>query len=191
MAIKIKKGESYLYRGNEGVLSMPNKLRADHIYEDAVKELKDAGEKGKDSLELWYKRGVVAKKLLEKYKIDHEERKFFWTMLYDAAGLKIPKKSYTVKNDFLTASILVQHKLSDLRKVGSWSLWREIIGSTRIINDERVAEWVAKQVIENNVSRDNARPLLKHIRNRLKNLDTTVLSNEELNSKLNSVDWQR
>jgi hypothetical protein len=188
MAIKVKKGDSYLYRANEGVLNTPGKIRADHIYEDAVDELKSITYVEKDALGGWYKRGVVANRLIVKHKIDYEEKKFFWVMLYDAAGMEAPKKSYTARNDFRTASVLAGYRLSDLRKVGSWGLWREVVGSNRIISDERVAAWVTEKIIKDKISRDNARPLLRYVRNRLKGLDTSVLSPAELFTKLNSGD---
>lgn len=190
MAIKIKKGDSYLYKSDEGVLNNLSKIRADHIYEDAVKEFSALKYSKKDALETWYRRGLMANKLINKHKIGFDEKKFFWVMLYDAAGLDVPERSRNARNDFQTASVLASYQLNELKKVGSWGLWREVIGSSRIIVDERVATWVAKKIIDESISRDNARPLLKYVRNRLKGLDTSVLSNFELQTKLNSEDWK-
>ncbi len=183
MAIKIKKGESYLYRSSDGVLNNPSKIRADHIYKDAVSELSKLIYKDNDALDTWFKRGLVANKLIAKHNIDYEEKKFFWVMLYDAADLA-PKKTSSSRNDFRTASVLASYNLIDLRKVGSWGLWREVIGAGSISNDERVAKWVTEKVIKEKLSRDGARPLIKYVINRLKSLDTSVLTINELYDKL-------
>lgn len=190
MAIKLKKGDSYLYQSSEGVLNSVSKLRADHIYEDAVREFRELACDEKDALGTWYKRGLLANKLIAKHKIGPEEKKFYWLMLYNASSLKAPERSKNARNDFQAASILALYQLNDLRKVGSWGLWREVIGSTSINADERVASWVAKRIIDEKISRDNARPLLRYVRNRLKGLDTSVLSDTELHQKLNSKNWR-
>lgn len=190
MAIKIKKGDSYLYKSDEGILDNLSKIRADHIYEDAVQEFGKIKYIDKDALDTWYKRGSVANKLIIKHNIDFKEKKFFWIMLYGATGLRVPKSSKKSRNDFKTASVLSAYPLSDLKKAGSWGLWREVVGSSSIISDERVASWVTEKIIKDKISRDNARPLLKYVRNRLKELDTTVLSEPELYTKLDSENWK-
>ena len=189
MAIKIRKEDKYVYKASGGILSTPEKHRADLILKDATDLLASTKQHSKDALGIWHKRGLIANKLIKKYNLDYEERRYFWVMLYDALSVYTPKKSHAGKNDFWTATILSDYKLNDLRKVGSWALWREVLGSSSIKSDARVASWVTKKIIKDKISRDNSRPLLKYVRNRLKGIDTTVLSKAELHTKLDSKDW--
>jgi len=194
MAIKIKRGSNFVYRAYSGFLSTEEKKRADKIYSESKKELEGLYEelskkKIKDILERWYKIGKLIRKLLDKFDIKENERKYFWVMMYDIGKEKTPdhiKKFSLGRNDFRLAYIMTEYSLEQLKKVGSWSLWREIVGSEKINKDERVARWVADILINdpNIKTRDDARPLLKKVRNRLKHLETKILSDKELINKL-------
>lgn len=195
MAIKLRRNENFSYVGFVGFLDQKTKKRADEIYQEANTELHNLNQKINlnreiDSLERWYIIGNLINKMIEKFKISYIEKKYFWIMLYDFGGVGIPKyeKKPPVRNDFRVASILAKYKLKDVKRVGAWSLWREIIGSTKIGSDDRVARWVADYILRNNIkTRDGARPLLKAVRNRFKKMDTTILSDGELVKKLKEI----
>lgn len=192
MAIKIKRENHFVYLGITGFLNEVEKKRADDIYNVAHKEFELLKREIKikpkiDSLGIWYLRGKLTNKLIERFKISDMEKRYYWLMLYDIAGLNVPDraKKFHIQNDFHVANILAKYKLSELRKIGPWALWREILGSTKIMDDERIAKWATDFILKKKIqTRDSARPLLKFIRNRLKNLNTEILSEKELVLKL-------
>lgn len=197
MAIKIKRDSNFFYAGVIGLLDQEEKKRADKIYEKtfvALRELDNKIKKKKitDFLQVWHLRGGIVNGIISSFKMSQSEKKYFWLMLYDVAGMNIPDraKKFHIQNDFRVANIISSYSLVDLKKVGPWALWREIIGSTKIGNDERVAKWVADYILKRKIkTRNAARPLLKAVRNRLKKLNTTVLSNKELTQKLKEVSY--
>lgn len=147
--------------------------------------------KKNDTLKVWYLIGVRINKFLEKNKVSVEEEKLFWDHLYNRSSLinkTIPKgKISRTRNDFKIASLLAQRPLVKLEKIGSWALWREII-TYKAFQDERVLKWVLKKLEQTfSGTRDEARPFLKAVSARLKRIDTTVLSNQELEEKLNET----
>lgn len=195
MAIKIRRGENFFYAGVINLLDRKEKKRADEIYNYSKNILGDLTKKTKlhkemNALVSWHRKGISINMIICKFKITESEKKYFWLMLYDVTETSIPEraKKFHIQNDFRTASILSKYPLKDLRSIGNWNLWREIIGSTKIGGDDRVAQWVADYIFKRKIkTRDQARPLLKAVRNRLKKIDTTILSDRELVSKLKEV----
>lgn len=195
MAIKIKKNNDFVYFGVIDLIDEKEKKRADDIYEISEREFNSLNEilrlkEDIDSLEFWHSIGTLANKIIFDFAISETEKKYFWLMLYDFSGNKAPDRAlkFHIQNDFHIASMLAKYNLKDLRKMGPWATWHEILGSTKTIQDERVGEWVVKYIISNHIkTRNNARPILKFVRNRLKNLNTSVLSKDELNSKLAEI----
>lgn len=196
MAIKIKRGESFFYAAVNNLLDEKEKARADKIYNEAKFGIDHLNRKfGKqekpDFLAIWYWRGILINKIINKFKISENEKKYFWLMLYGVANMNTPDraKKFHIQNDFRVAGILANYPLKSLQKVGRWNLWREIIGSTKIGSDERVARWVTNYIFVHKIkTKDCARPLLKAVRNRLKKIDTSVLNEKELKTKLKEVD---
>lgn len=189
MAIKLQAGENkFVYKAGSGILTTKAKRRADKIYADSSNVFSKLAEKNTDILETWYLRGKAANSLSRRFSINTEEKVYFWRMLYEVAGIKMPQTALTTKtkrNDFLTASLMAQYQLKDLRKVGTWSMWREFVGSVKVADDERVAKWVIGYILKHDIdTRDGARPLLRFVRNRLRDLDTSKLTKKELISKL-------
>ncbi|MEK7501809.1 MAG: hypothetical protein AAB629_02705 [Patescibacteria group bacterium] len=139
----------------------------------------------------WYLIGTRINRFLKKYKISSEEENLFWDHLYGRSVL-ISKTSPTSKisktrNDFKIASLLAHHPITKLKKIRLWALWREII-TYKAFKDERVLNWVIKRLEEEPPkTRDAGRPFLKAVSARLKRIDTTVLNNRELTSKLIEV----
>jgi len=195
MTIKLKKDNGYYYAGNIEFLNSINKRRADEIYkysEDYLsgKKSRLVKRKGHNVLKNWHMRGQLINKIIKKFKILESEKKYFWLMLNEVSGDPVPEraKKFNSQNDFRTASILAKYAISRLEKGGSWGLWREILSSSKTSEDERVAEWImGKALKEKPVNHKEVRPLLKFARNRLKKLDTSVLSRKELFDKLNEI----
>jgi len=193
MAIKLRIGDNkFVYKATDGYLSHKSKKRADKIYAETATTFNQLKDKDADILEFWYLRGMTANSIIRRFSFTADEKTYFWQTLYDITGTKMPPaaiKSNTKRNDFLTASLIAQYKLSELRKVGTWSLWREVVGSVKVANDDRVSRWVIGHILRHSIAtRDGARPLLKFVRNRLKNLDTSKLTKKELLQKLSEFD---
>ena len=173
-------------------MTAKEKQRADKIYDESAIVFSKLNEKKTDILETWYFRGKSANSIMRRFSITTEEKLYFWRMLYEVSGVVMPKTALTTKtkrNDFLTASLMAQYHLKDLRRVGTWSMWREFVGSVKLADDERVARWVVSYILKHDINtRDGARPLLRFVRNRLKDLDTTKLTKKELLSKLSEFD---
>ncbi|MGC9968493.1 MAG: hypothetical protein ABSC29_02055 [Minisyncoccia bacterium] len=190
MAIKLRRGENFFYAPVTGLLDKKEQKRADEIYtsaKNAVEKLNKTRRSGTiDILAGWHLRGVLINQIIQKFGITETEKKYFWMMLYDVSGMTVP--DHIRKNDFHVASILANYPLKRLQEIGAWSMWREIIGSTKIGNDDRVARWVVDYIVEKKIkTRDQARPLLMAVRNRLKRIDASILSSGELANKLQEV----
>ena len=139
----------------------------------------------------WYLIGTRINKFLKKNKVSPAEENLFWDYLYGRSSL-ISKTAPTSKisktrNDFRIASLLAHHPLTKLKKIELWALWREII-TYKAFKDERVLNWVIKKLEQSPPKTRNAgRPFLKAVSARLKKIDTTVLSDKELTTKVNEV----
>ena len=194
MVIKIKKNNNFVYVGGSEILNIREKERADYICSESRRMIKNLHEnldaEGiNDILERWHKIGKLIQQILEKFNIKMDEMKYFWIMMYDVGKNKTPTHIGSGRNDFRLSYILSKYSLKKLKKVGSWSLWREIVGSKKVNKDSRIAEWIVDEIISNrNIkTRNDTRPFLKKVYNRLKNLDTTILSKEELFEKLKEI----
>lgn len=144
-----------------------------------------------DMLGAWYLIGDRINKFLKKNKVSPEEEKLFWDHLYGRSSIinrTIPAgKISRTRNDFRIASLLAHHPLNKLQKIGLWALWREII-TYKAFRDERVLNWVLKKIEQSlPITRNEARPFLKAVSARLKKIDTTVLNDKELTTKLNEI----
>lgn len=211
MAIKTSKKSlsgKVIYKSKNKILTAEEKKQADIEYSElevmiknVVKVLCNKGllggnAKKNDALVVWYMIGKELDKFLNTKRMNTDDENVFWETLYDRwpkvrVGLPILKIDSTRKiprhNDFKTARELASFNLDKLKKVGSWGLWREIISYKRIYNDPRIIEWIIKELTTKPRTRDESRPLLKAISNRFKKVDTTILTQEELNSKLAEI----
>lgn len=194
MVIKVKNNNNFVYVGGSEFLNIQEKKHADYIYSESRRMIEDLhenldAEKIDDTLERWHKIGKLIQQILEKFNIKMDEMKYFWIMMYDVGKNKTPAHIGSGRNDFRLSYILSKYPLKKLKKVGSWSLWREIVGSQKVNKDSRIAEWIVDEMISNRnlKTRDDARLFLKKVYSRLKNLDTTILSKEELFEKLKEI----
>lgn len=200
MVIKIrkrnKKGERVEYKSNKKILTPQDIKEADRFDLFLNKEIKKIekilikekviSEKGvkKDPLKVWYIIGKYINEFLKSKHIEREDEHLFWNYLYGRSSLINKTLPLTVisksRNDFKTASLLAKYPFKIVKNVGSWALWREILGYKIFLDDERVLNFVINELIKFPRTRDEARPLLKLIANRFKRIDTTVLNKEEI-----------
>lgn len=143
----------------------------------------------KDTLRVWYIIGKHINNFLKKYPIPVEEEDLFWNYLYGRSSLihkGVPHHRISrARNDFRTASLLARYPFQMVRRVGSWALWREIIGYRVFIKDERVLRFILDELTKTPRTRDEARPFLKLLASRLKRIDTSILNDRELVKLLN------
>ena len=190
MAIKIKDKEGYVYLGlKDRIFTQDEKKRADIIYEDSADKLKNI-KNANDLLQLWLLRGKIANTLHGKYNIQPHEEIYFWEMLYDAAGIKLPDRSKNIlaRNEFWLGSRINSYLPIKNQWLNNWTVWRELFEAKSIKEDPRTAEWIVRKAIEMKLkNRNDMRVLLNKVRNRLKNIDTLVLKKQELFTKLDET----
>ncbi len=208
MVLKIKKknpsGESVQYKSSKIILTPRDIKKADAFDDDLDDEviqklekklvklkIVDQKSKKKDPLKAWYIIGKYINKFLQHHSVEREDENSFWNEFYGRSKIihiGIPSKRIgQTRNDFRTASLLARFPFDKLRKTGSWALWREIITYKSFIEDERVLEWVVNRLIDSPRTRDKARPFLKAVAARLKRIDTSILDDKELLSKLETI----
>jgi len=141
----------------------------------------------KDPLVVWYKIGTTINNFCKKYPVKNEDEKIFWDNFYqyNIIHKSTPTKKISLtRNDFKISSLLSRYSMSIIKRVGSWSLWREILSYKSIMEDDRILDWVIKALSNKPTTRDGTRPLLKAIAKRFKRIDTTILTNKELFKKI-------
>lgn len=207
MAIKVKRNdkskEVVQYKSAKRILT-PQDIREADRFDDAlnkeIREIEKVLQRKKmltskarksNMLGAWYLIGTRINKFLKKHRVSPEDEKLFWDHLYERSSL-ISKTTPTTKisntrNDFRIASLLADRPIARLEKIGLWALWREIL-TYKAFKDERVLSWVLKKLEQSPPqTRNEGRPFLKAVSARLKKIDTTVLNDKELVTKLNEV----
>lgn len=207
MTIKIKKeGKSDAYKSSKKILSSRDIKEADRFDAKLEKEIKEierilvkedmlsAYARKYDMLGAWYLIGTKINSFLKENKVSIEEENFFWNQLYGRSlliGKDVPKNKVSkTRNDFRIASLLANIPKKKLQKIELWALWREVL-TYKACRDERVLDWIIRGIEEiNPQKRNDARPFLKATTARLKRIETTVLSDNELIKKLREVRWK-
>ena len=200
MVIKIikrdKKGKSIEYKTHKKILTPQDIREADKFDLFLNKEIKKiekilikervVSKKGvkKDPLKAWYIIGKHINEFLKSNYIASEDEHLFWNYLYGRSSrinktlpLTVISKS---RNDFRTAFLLAKYPFKIIKNVGSWALWREILGYEIFLNDKRILQFIINELIKFPRTRDKARPFLKSIYNHFKKIDTSVLNDKEL-----------
>ncbi|HUC02215.1 MAG TPA: hypothetical protein VMA75_04980 [Candidatus Paceibacterota bacterium] len=205
MTIKIKKKNSkgYRYKSSKHIVTSRDIKAADKFDARLEKEIRDienllvkrkmltASARKHDMLAAWYLIGTHINEFLKTNVVSPEEEKLFWDHLYGRSSLvgeNVPSaKISKTRNDFRIASLIASYRLPELKKVGNWALWREIL-TYKAVKDTRVLDWIAKEIQQiKPKTRNEARPLLKAVAERLRKIDTGVLSEKELTGKLNEI----
>lgn len=164
--------------------------------EDQIKKLafNEMGRK-QNKLREWYIIGKKLNQFRKKYKISPDEEKYFWETLYKKFSIirsnKIKTRNKSTRNDYKIASLLANYPYKKIKQIQVWDLWRHIVSYRGFRDDARVREWVITKIQKSGIqSRDMMRPLLLAVTRRLKNLDTSVLKDKELERKLNEIKWR-
>jgi|SRR3989344_3103295 len=196
------KGGNYIwYKTDKKVLTPQDIKKADKFdlflskeiqkIEKELKKEKVVSEKGIkiNSLKAWYIVGQHINTFIKNNQIESEDKDRFWDSLYGRSifiNKTIPINSVSKRrNDFKSAFLLAKYPFKTIKNVGAWSLWREILGYRVIVDDERILKFVMDRFIKLSRTRKDARYFLKTVADRLRKIDTLVLSDKEILSILN------
>lgn len=206
MAILIKKDNKNIFVSGTGVITDSEKKRAENLSAELKKSLsfmdEDFIKRGfltkrgvkKEALLIWYEIGKVLNEKIDKYKLRGSvEEPYFWQSIYDYISKRIqknppPKRSFEWKrNHFRLCAKMAERKWEDVKTVGPWSVWRDLFDNNKILEDDRVLNIVVEKIKEMNKGHKELRPFIHAIRRELKKVDTSVLSDEEIEKKLNKI----
>jgi len=203
MAILIKKDNSNIFVSGTGIITNSEKRVAEKLSADLKKSFTEMeinflqkgtlSKKGtkRNAVAIWYEIGNALNILIDKYQIrGSADEPFFWQSIYDYVPISIqknppPKRSQEWKrNHFRLCAKMAERNWEDVSKVGSWSVWRDLFDNNKILEDDRVLNFVIGKIKAEHKGHKELRPFIHKIRRELKKVDTSVLSDEELNSRL-------
>jgi len=88
---------------------------------------------------------------------------------------------------------MTKYNWKTVMSIGNWSIWREIFDNKKIIEDNRILSWVIeklKKFKKYKLGHKDIRPFLYAVSNRLKKIDTSVLTQKELYYKLDQINFR-
>lgn len=145
-------------------------------------------------LKLWYEVGKKLDFIYDPKIVPTEDRKYLWRAIYDHAGeltpgkLDVRAKERPQTSHFRYCCLLAKHDWDFVNYAGNWTAWHDFLDSPVIRNDERIIEWLGSiQLLATGSVQNWLRDLTKEIRPAFKNIDTSVIPDEELYSKLESI----
>lgn len=144
----------------------------------------------KNSLFVWHTVGKKIEDFMKINRIDKNEEKYFWVQFYNYSNLINKRSKYKTslsRNDFKSAVLLSKFPLKILKKVGPWSMWRDILIYKVLINDKRLMKYVVDYLTKNKKTVHGSRPFLKAINERFKKMETTLLPDNILSKKIKEI----
>lgn len=213
MVVIFKKNNTFIYESKTGLIGSREIKEAEKIYRELSKQLTNLeknlirkkllsrqGQK-KDALYIWYYVGKILLDLIKKYNLkDKGEEEFLWKSIYDFIPKTIQKKGIPKRsldwqrNHFRLCTIMAQYEWNFVKSVGNWSIWREIFDNKKILTDMRVFNWTIKKIkLFNNqgiYDHKSIRQFLYAISKRLKDIDTSLLLDNELINKLEQIKFK-
>lgn len=203
MVTIFRKNNKLIYESKSGLMNKKEITKAEKIYKDLTTKLsriENKLSKEKSALKKWHLVGNVLKKLVRKYRLEElNEYGTFWISIYDYVPKLlqkniIPKRSMNWKqNHFYQCMQMSKYNWKTVVSVGNWSIWREMFDNKKIIEDNRILSWVIeklKKFKKYKLGHKDIRPFLYAISNRLKKIDTSVLTQEELYYKLDQINFR-
>lgn len=210
MAIIIDKNGRRIYK-TIGYLAYDDKENADKLDSFLKVEIKQIevtleekgllSLKGKSgSIEFWFNLGLELRELWRKvratYKLPDTFLPYFFKAVFDNSDAVKPQsgRADRLKNAyFYYGYIIAGFPWEQVVSAGSWRQWIEFLDARRIRTDPRIIEWfVERKVMElqgsTSLSREEwFRRITREIRAEFHNIDTTVLSKEELYNSLDEI----
>lgn len=207
MAILLRKKNQKVYVSSTGAVTDKEKIRADKLdsyLAASIKRLeKNWIEKGllskggikKDVLKIWYEMGDLLNKVVDKFKIrGTTDEPIFWQAIYGYVSKLVqrrppPKRSTEwQRNHFRLCAKMAERPWQEVQRVGTWSMWRDIFDNSKLLEDERVFDWVVQTIVKSGLGHKDLRPFIHATRRRLKKIDTSILKDHELSAKLEEVE---
>ena len=176
---------------NDGIIEAKMREIEQEMKREGYIQLK--GKKG-GVIQLWYEVGTRLA-FVDSLELDTISRKFVWRAIFDHAGalydhtesMSIRARERPLNSHFRYCYLIGKKPWSLVKSAGNWTAWVEFFDSIAIREDDRIVYWIDK-IHEKIPNTPNwLRILNKAIRNDLRNLDTSVLSETELISRLDRV----
>lgn len=206
MAIILIKNGQKIYQSQTGIVTESEKKIADKldtVLKTEISNLEDgwinsgvltkSGVK-KDTLKIWYDMGKLLNTLIDRFKIRGiEEEVYYWQAIYNYVSDRVqknpPPQKYKDKarNHFRLCAKMAEKDWEEVRQVGNWSVWRDLFDNSKLMEDERVFDWVVDAIRVLKLGHKELRPFIHATRRRLKKIDTSILTTEELWTKLDEV----
>ena len=206
MAVILKKGGQKIYQSRSGIITVSEKKKADELDATLSKEignlesswldsgiLTKSGIK-KDTLKIWYQIGRLLNNIIDKYRLrGTEDEVYFWQAIYGYVSPKVqknpPPQKYKEKtrNHFRLCAKMAEREWNEVQEVGNWSVWRDLFDNSKLLEDERVFDWVVDTIRTMKLGHKELRPFIHAARRRLKKIDTSILNTSELRSKLDEI----
>jgi hypothetical protein len=133
---------------------------------------------------VWYDTGKLINSIADRYHIFGSSDEFFY---WQAIEHYIDSNR---SNHFKNCSFLARLAWSDVVSVGNWSVWRDILDTKKMTEDERVLKWLVGKVKGRSLGHKEIRKITQPISRDLKNTDTSILSEEELIERLNGIETE-
>jgi len=211
MAIKVIDKGKVIYATSSGLITQKEKKKADKLYLElkiSLKKLEESlierglitpGGVKKDALRVWFEVGRLLNRIGKRYKIlGSSEEKYYWRSIYNHVSNLLqkehfPKRSEDWKvNHFRLCGIMAKRSWNEVKKVGPWSIWRDIFDNKKILEDSRVFDWTVNRISRlrnKGWSHKKIRVFLYAISGRIKDLETSILTNKELYKKLEEIEF--
>jgi len=133
------------------------------------------------ALHVWYDTGRIVNNVADEYNIfgTHDEF-YYWQAI-----------NHYIKSNrdghFQNCSILAKRHWEEVKSVGNWSVWRDILDTKNVVKDERVLDWIVSKVKNKHLGHKEIRKITQLVAREMKFADTSVLSNDELFERLEEL----
>jgi len=205
-AIVLKVNGERVYESASGAAAYADRRRADKIDGDLKETISKLERRWKNkglvsekkrksnALTVWYELGSELNRIGNQYRIfGTTDEPPFWRALYDIVPKtvqrkRMPKRSKEWRrNHFRLCALMAKRSFTEIKRVGAWSVWRDLFDNAKLFDDPRVFDWVAGKITKVSGGHKSIRPFIHAVRRRIKRLDTTILSDDELKEKLESI----
>ncbi len=210
MAIIVDKNGRRIYK-TIGYLAYEDKEKADKLDDFLKNQIRQIERrlqqkgllalKGKSgSIQFWFNLGLELRSLWslvrDNYNLPDTFLPYFFKAVFDNSDATKPESGRA--NDlkrayFYYGYIIAGFPWEQVQSAGNWRQWIEFLDAKRIRTDQRIIEWfVQRKVMEiqenTNLTREDwFRRITREIRSEFHNIDTTVLSKDELYDTLDEI----
>jgi len=204
--VRKKKGSKEIaeYKTQKYILTPTDIEKADRFDDDLTSVIQDIEQtllkrgisadqrRRGEALEAWHIVGTRINEFLSRHNVEMGDETAFWRYMYGRSPIihkgKPSGKTSGSRNDFRIACDMAKYPLAKLKRVGTWSMWREVLSISAFRRDKRVRKWAIDKLLDFPTKTKNGiRPFLKATVRRLDRIDTSVLTECELIEKLSEL----